>query len=77
MHLALRRGSHNDAEALRAHLFMMRSEHLPTTDKFPPELLPSAEIATGRVFDAARPSKGITASCGACRRPDRRHQISR
>ena len=47
MHLALRRGSHNDAEAC-GHIIYDAFKALADNHKFPPDF-PSAEIATGRV----------------------------
>jgi GNAT superfamily N-acetyltransferase len=47
MNLALRRGSHNDAEAC-GHIIYDAFKALADNHKFPPDF-PSAEIATGRV----------------------------
>src|SRR6476469_6110475 len=47
MNLALRRGSHNDAEAC-GHIIYGAFKALADNHKFPPDF-PSAEIATGRV----------------------------
>ena len=47
MNLALRRGSHNDAEAC-GHIIYDAFKVLADNHKFPPDF-PSAEIATGRV----------------------------